>query len=146
MEHKIIEYWLNNQFVSFNWIAKIFEISTFEVGLIIERYKKKPYIIMESKINEMEIPDKCILKSKTWFIWNYDLEVFEPKKYSITQIELIVLDLILKQLTSKEISLLLNKSARSIEKHRESILYKTNSKNSIGLVYFAIKNKLIFIK
>jgi DNA-binding NarL/FixJ family response regulator len=94
----------------------------------------------------MEIPDKCILKSKTWFIWNYDLEVFEPKKYSITQIELIVLDLILKQLTSKEISLLLNKSARTIEKHRESILYKTNSKNSIGLVYFAIKNKLIFIK
>lgn len=53
MEYKIIEYWLNNQFVSFNWIAKIFEISTFEVGFIIERYKKEPYIIRESKINNM---------------------------------------------------------------------------------------------
>jgi DNA-binding CsgD family transcriptional regulator len=94
----------------------------------------------------MEIPDKCILKSKTWLIWNYDLEVFEPKKYNITQTELIILDLILKQLTSKEIAVLLCKSIRTIEKHRESILYKTNSKNSIGLVYFAIKNKLIFIK
>ena len=53
MEHKIIEYWLNNQFVSFNWIAKIFEISTFEVGLIIEKYKREPNIIRESKINNM---------------------------------------------------------------------------------------------
>ena len=53
MEYKIIEYWLNNQFVSFNWIAKIFGISTFEVGLIIEKYKKEPYIIRESKINNM---------------------------------------------------------------------------------------------
>jgi hypothetical protein len=54
MEYKIIEYWLNNQFVSLNWIAKIFGISTFEVGLIIEKYKKEPYIIRESKINNME--------------------------------------------------------------------------------------------
>jgi len=53
MEYKIVEYYLNNQFVSLNWIAKIFEISTFEVGLIIEKYKREPYIIRESKINKI---------------------------------------------------------------------------------------------
>ncbi len=57
-----------------------------------------------------------------------------------------VLKLICGQYTNKEIADVLGVSSRTVDSHREVLLKKTKSKNAIGLVLFAIKNKIITIK
>nr|MBC8490080.1 response regulator transcription factor [Bacteroidota bacterium] len=42
-----------------------------------------------------------------------------------------------------EIADVLNVSKRTIDKHRENILSKTQSKNTASLIMYAIKNKLV---
>lgn len=54
-----------------------------------------------------------------------------------------VLKLICEQHTNKEIAEMLGLSVKTVDAHREVLLKKTNSKNSIGLVLFAIKNEII---
>jgi DNA-binding NarL/FixJ family response regulator len=67
-----------------------------------------------------------------------------------TQIELTkrekeVLELICQGFSNQEISDKLYISQRTVERHRSSLLDKTNSKNSISLVIYSIKNNLIKI-
>jgi DNA-binding NarL/FixJ family response regulator len=67
-----------------------------------------------------------------------------------TQIELTkrekeVLALICQGYSNQEISDKLYISQRTVERHRSSLLFKTNSKNSISLVIYSIKNNLIKI-
>ncbi len=64
----------------------------------------------------------------------------------LTKNEIEVLRLICDGLTNKEISDVLCKSVRTIEGYRSSILAKSNSKNTAGLVIYAIKNKLYTIE
>jgi len=64
----------------------------------------------------------------------------------ITDREREVLKLICEQKTSAEIAKILNKSPRTIDGIRNSLLIKTDSKNIAGLVIFAIKNKLITLE
>ncbi len=56
-----------------------------------------------------------------------------------------ILKLICDQYTNKEIADQLGLSVKTIDAHRIVLLKKTNSKNSIGLVLFAIKNEIIQI-
>lgn len=53
-----------------------------------------------------------------------------------------VLSLICKELTNKEIAEQLYISPRTVEGHRNRILEKTNSKNTAGLVIYAIEHNL----
>ncbi len=57
--------------------------------------------------------------------------------------ELEIIKLISREKTNKEIAELLTLSTRTIENYREKILAKTNAKNSIGIVMYAVKHKLI---
>jgi DNA-binding NarL/FixJ family response regulator len=59
-------------------------------------------------------------------------------KLSIRETE--VLTMLCNQLTNKEIADQLNISSRTVETYRLSLLEKTNSKNVIGLVVYAIRN------
>jgi two-component system, NarL family, response regulator DegU len=54
-----------------------------------------------------------------------------------------VVKLICKQKSLKEIAEALSLSHRTIESHKASILEKTNSKNTAGIVIYALKNNLI---
>lgn len=54
-----------------------------------------------------------------------------------------ILQLICAQYTNKEIANELGLSVKTVDAHREVLLKKTNSKNAIGLVLFAIKNEII---
>jgi len=81
------------------------------------------------------------------------LELISEKKMEpiftsemLSEKETEVLRLICDGMTNKEISVELNKSVRTIEGYRSSIFEKTNSKNTAGLVIYAIKNKLYCIK
>jgi len=64
---------------------------------------------------------------------------------SFTKRELEVLELICKGLSNNEIADKLCISHKTVDGHRTNLLAKTNSKNSINLVMFAIKNKIITI-
>ena len=69
----------------------------------------------------------------------------DTKQIDLTQRENEVLTLIAKGLSNTEIADKLFISARTVEKHRAELLLKTESKNSISLVVYAIKNGLVTI-
>lgn len=57
----------------------------------------------------------------------------------LSQREIEVLALIVKELTSEEIANQLFISKKTVDNHRQSLLHKTHSKSTVGLVKFAIK-------
>ncbi|MBN2486542.1 MAG: response regulator transcription factor [Bacteroidales bacterium] len=63
----------------------------------------------------------------------------------LTRREKEVLELICLGMSNQEISDKLFISQRTVERHRSSLLFKTESKNSVSLVVFAIKNGLVKI-
>ncbi|MCG8698977.1 MAG: response regulator transcription factor [Bacteroidales bacterium] len=69
----------------------------------------------------------------------------EDHKVPLTNREMEVLGLICKGNSNQEISEELYISQRTVERHRASLLEKTDSKNSISLVIYAIKNGLVKI-
>jgi len=66
----------------------------------------------------------------------------EPVK-SITKRELEILQLVVKEFTTKEISEQLTISINTIDTHRKNIMRKLEVKNTIGLVKYAIKHDLV---
>ena len=62
---------------------------------------------------------------------------------SITPREKEVLELICKQFNSHEIAEKLFLSNRTVEGHRNNLLLKTGSRNTAGLVLYALKHRLI---
>lgn len=67
-------------------------------------------------------------------------------KRLISEREKEVLDLICKQYTTKEIADKLVLSSRTVDRHRDSLLAKTDSRNVAGLVAFAIQNSIVSLK
>lgn len=57
-----------------------------------------------------------------------------------------ILQLICAEYTSKEIANELNMSLRTIETYRKSLQEKTGSKNSAGLILYAIRNGIVALK
>jgi DNA-binding NarL/FixJ family response regulator len=62
---------------------------------------------------------------------------------SLSDREIEIIRLICKEQSSQEIADKLNISLNTVNKHRESIFQKTNAKNVVGIVMYAIKNNLI---
>ncbi|CCH02949.1 Response regulator uvrY [Fibrella aestuarina BUZ 2] len=67
----------------------------------------------------------------------------EAAPATLTPREIDVLGLICKQLTAPEIADQLCLSIRTVDGHRANLLEKTGSRNTAGLVLYAIKNSLI---
>ncbi|NIT58183.1 MAG: response regulator [Aliifodinibius sp.] len=65
---------------------------------------------------------------------------------NITDREKEVLELIVKQHTNQEIAEELYISTRTVDAHRRNLLQKTGSKNTAGLVTYAIKHDLVDIE
>jgi len=61
----------------------------------------------------------------------------------LTKRETEILILIGKEFTSEEIAKKLFISKKTVDNHRQSLLLKTESKSTVGLVKFAIKNGLV---
>lgn len=57
--------------------------------------------------------------------------------------ELRIFHLISKENTTQEIADIMSKSIRTIEKYRTKMMEKVGAQNSVGLVMYAIKNKII---
>ncbi|WKN44581.1 response regulator transcription factor [Tunicatimonas pelagia] len=63
-------------------------------------------------------------------------ERFNPK-------EIQVLKLLCEEKTTREIARIIDMKVRTVENYRRSLLEKTGAKNSIGLIRFAIKSKIL---
>ncbi|SMO58267.1 response regulator transcription factor [Gracilimonas mengyeensis] len=67
----------------------------------------------------------------------------QPEDVHITEREQEVLKLIVNEYTNQEIADELFVSVRTVDAHRRNLLQKTGSKNTAGLVKYALKNNLL---
>lgn len=110
----------------------------------------KGFLVKNSDVEEIEDAIKNILAGKNYIsqeILN-ELVTSMMKKENNDYQELSVrekevLYLICKGYSNQEIADNLFLSKRTVDKHRENLLFKTSSKNTAGLVVFAIKNNII---
>lgn len=68
-----------------------------------------------------------------------------PDPIHITDRELEILELIVKEHTNQEIAEKLYISARTVDAHRRNLLQKTGARNTAGLVKYAFQHNLISI-
>ena len=81
-----------------------------------------------TKIREQMVNSEVFMESSS-----------SPSDYVFSKRELQVLDLICNEKTNKEISEILGLSVRTIETHRKRMMDKTESKNIIGVILYALK-------
>jgi DNA-binding NarL/FixJ family response regulator len=117
----------------------------------------KGFVLKESGKDELEKAMREILNGENYFsqklltdiIMNLDSSSTAPKSspdiIKFTRRELEVLDLICTGSSNMEIADQLFLSLRTIEGHKSKLISKTGVKNSIGLVMYALKNRIIEI-
>ncbi len=111
----------------------------------------KGFILKNSDITEVIKAIDSVMKGGTYFssevLYNVVKNIKSVSKTpaniaSISEREREVLEQICKGLSNQEIADVLFISKRTVEKHRASLLSKTNTKNTAQLVMYAIENKL----
>jgi len=114
----------------------------------------KGFLIKEAGIDELEKAIKTIHTGNAYFsqelLRNIIVTMSNPKvtgrdSFQLTKREEEVLQMICKGHTTKEISELLFISQKTVEGHKTNLLSKTNSKNTLNLMLYALKNKLVEI-
>jgi len=113
----------------------------------------KGFILKNSGIQEVEEAIQNVMAGSSYFsreIMNVLVQNISKKKKTIKSEELSereeeVLYHICRGLSNKEIANKLFISKRTVDKHRENILLKTNSKNTANLVMYAIKHGIVEI-
>lgn len=111
----------------------------------------KGFILKNSGIAEIEAAIQQVMAGNNYFspkILSGLLKSLSRKNQSaktteLTEREEEVLYQICKGLSNQEIADTLHISKRTVDKHRENILLKTNSKNTAGVVMYAIKNGIV---
>lgn len=114
----------------------------------------KGFLIKEAGVDELEKAIKSIHSGNAYFsqelLRNIIVNISNPKvtskdPFQLTKREEEVLKMICRGLTTKEISDMLFISQKTVEGHKTNLLSKTNSKNTINLMLYAFKNKLVDI-
>ncbi len=109
----------------------------------------KGFILKDADNEELKNAVRRVISGNTYFSQDLLVNLIKNKhsadNVSISGREKEVLILICKGYSTGEIATELNLSMRTVERHRSSLLEKTNSNNSIKLVLFAIKNNLVKI-
>ncbi len=109
----------------------------------------KGFILKDIDNNELADAIRKVHSGGNYFSQELLLKLIKNKPeeggIDLTRREKEVLELICKGYSNQQISEELFISQRTVERHRSSLLFKTDSKNSISLVIFAIKNNLVKI-
>lgn len=108
----------------------------------------KGFLLKNSQFNDVLSALQEVDSGRNYFspeilasiIKNLNKKHFAPKPGTFTKRELEVLIKICQGMSNHEIGNALNISKRTVDKHRENILLKTQSKNTAELVVYAIKN------
>jgi DNA-binding NarL/FixJ family response regulator len=111
----------------------------------------KGFIVKNSDIEVVETAIQQVMEGKTYFASNVMATLVmhlnqrknEETKNELSERESEILYMICKGLSNQEIADALFLSKRTVDKHRENILAKTQAKNTAGLVLYAIKHNII---
>lgn len=115
------------------------------------------FVLKQSGTNELEAAISSVLQGENYFsqklLRDIIVNINTPKRNerqaasdnSLTRREQEVLKLICEGLSNAEIADKLFLSVRTVEGHKSNILSKTGVKNTVGLMMFALKNKLVEI-
>lgn len=114
----------------------------------------KGFLLKNSDIKEVVEAIEQVMKGNSYFSQELLCNVIknlnphkeqQSEELALSKRELQVLQELCKGLSNQEIADNLFISKRTVDKHRASLLSKTNSKNATNLILYAIKNKLISI-
>ena len=109
----------------------------------------KGFVLKDMDNEELYEAIRKVSTGGTHFSQELLLSIIKKKtpesKIILTRREKEILDLICKGYSNLQISDKLIISQRTVERHRANLLTKTDSRNSISLVVYAIKNRLINI-
>lgn len=109
----------------------------------------KGFILKDIDNDELIDAIRKVNKGGSYFSQELLLQLIKNKpsgeEIELTRREKEVLELICLGFSNQEISEKLFISQRTVERHRSSLLFKTDSKNSVSLVVYAIKNGLVKI-
>ncbi|HON17996.1 MAG TPA: response regulator transcription factor [Salinivirgaceae bacterium] len=113
----------------------------------------KGFIVKSAGFNEVETAIKVVSEGSHFFseeILTRMLKVVTKKNETtpisnLTEREEEILLYICQGMSNQEIADILSISKRTVDKHRENILNKTNTRNTAGLVIYAIKTGIINI-
>lgn len=106
------------------------------------------FMLKNSSIQDVEECIRSVVSGHTYFspeildgiLKNITRKSKPQKQGELSEREIEVLYRICQGLSNQEIADLLHLSKRTVDKHRENLLLKTNAKNTAGLVMFAIRN------
>lgn len=109
------------------------------------------FILKNSDIEVVEQAIEAVMAGQNYFssevmanlVIHLNKKKNDEAKNELTERESEILYHICKGLSNQEIADTLFLSKRTVDKHRENILSKTNAKNTAGLVIFAIKHGII---
>jgi len=109
----------------------------------------KGFVLKDMDNDELYDAIRKVNAGGTHFSQELLLSIIKKKtpenKILFTRREKEILDLICKGYSNQQISDKLIISQRTVERHRANLLTKTDSRNSISLVVYAIKNRLVSI-
>lgn len=117
----------------------------------------KGFLLKNSSKEDIERAMKTVMQGKNYFsedlislltsLYFTQKQIKETEKEvpKFTKKELEILELICKGYTSVEIGEMLNMSNRTVDGHRAAMMEKIGAKNTVQLVTFAIKHKLVHI-
>ncbi len=107
----------------------------------------KGFILKDIDNQELKMAIDRIHAGGNFFSQELLLKLIKEKpgedQIALTSREKEILELICEGYSNQQISEKLFISQRTVERHRSSLLMKTDSKNSVSLVVYAIKNNLI---
>ncbi len=116
------------------------------------------FVLKQSGMTELEAAINAVLHGENYFsqkllrdiICNINGpkapgEAQKSQEMALTKRELEILELICHGLSNAQIAERLYLSIRTVEGHKSNIISKTGVKNTIGLMMYALKNKLIHL-
>lgn len=141
-------------------ILVVSQITTREAVHKVMEIGANGFFTKNSPPEQLEIAIRSVMKKDYYFdmalsavlreaiLWEKNLKnkTFNINKDHFTGREMEIIKLSCKEFCCKEIANQLYISLRTVEKHRNNIMEKTNSKNFIGSILFALKNEFILLE
>jgi len=114
----------------------------------------KGFVLKTAGKEELETAIRKVIEGESYFSQDllltiiHDLKVPDERnkleiKLDLNEREREMLNLLCKGLSTNEIAEKIHLSPKTIEGYRTKLLLKTETKNTLGLVLYAIKNKLV---
>jgi DNA-binding NarL/FixJ family response regulator len=139
--------------------AKIIMLSNYDERAFVQnsvRNGAKGYLLKDVNTDELITAINTVLSGETYYANAVRDKLSDSseeeneinfkqlgKQFGISEREMEILLLIAKEFTNEEISKQLDISKRTVDTHRQNLLYKLNVKNTAGLVKFVYSNHIL---